>query len=68
MPAFTTFEERLSVWTTESMKSVFGFEDSNVHLGVIHTRMGEGEKAEEQFRTVLLKNPEDAAARHYLEP
>ena len=44
------------------------FTIANFHLGVIHDRMGEKEKAEEQFRTVLLKNPEDAAARHYLEP
>ncbi len=37
MPALITFEERLSNWTTDTMKSVFGFEDSDVHLGVAPT-------------------------------
>jgi arginyl-tRNA synthetase len=37
MREFATFEERLSAWTTESMKSIFGFEDSDVHLGVAPT-------------------------------
>ena len=39
----------------------------NFHLGVIHQRKGEVEKAQEQFRAVLLKNPNDAAAKHYLQ-
>ena len=37
MPENLTFEDRLSVWTTESMKSVFGFDDSTVPLGVAPT-------------------------------
>jgi arginyl-tRNA synthetase len=37
MREFATFEERLSAWTAESMKSVFGLEDSEVHLGVTPT-------------------------------
>ncbi len=37
MPALATFEERLSVWTTATMKLVFGFENSEVHLGVAPT-------------------------------
>jgi arginyl-tRNA synthetase len=34
MREFATFEERLSAWTTETMKSVFGLEDTEVKLGV----------------------------------
>ncbi|MEN7973992.1 MAG: arginine--tRNA ligase [Verrucomicrobiota bacterium] len=37
MREFATFEERLSVWTTDAMKSVFGLEDTDVHLGVTPT-------------------------------
>jgi arginyl-tRNA synthetase len=37
MREFATFEERLSDWTTESMKAVFGLADSDVHLGVTPT-------------------------------
>jgi len=37
MREFATFEERLSEWTIESMKSVFGLERSDVHLGVTPT-------------------------------
>ncbi|HEY5653507.1 MAG TPA: arginine--tRNA ligase [Pontiella sp.] len=37
MREFATFEERLSAWTTDAMKSVFGLEDCNVHLGVSPT-------------------------------
>ncbi|MEE9368692.1 MAG: arginine--tRNA ligase [Pontiella sp.] len=37
MATLITFEERLSIWTTESMKSIFGFDDSDVHLGVAPT-------------------------------
>jgi arginyl-tRNA synthetase len=37
MREFATFEERLSEWTTESMVSIFGLEDSEVHLGVTPT-------------------------------
>ena len=37
MREFATFEERLSVWTTESMKSVFGFDHTRVKLGVSPT-------------------------------
>ena len=37
MREFATFEERLSAWTTEAMKSVFGLEDAGVHLGVTPT-------------------------------
>lgn len=44
------------------------FTIANFHLGVIHRRQGDEEKAAAQFRTMLLKNPEDAAARHYLDP
>jgi arginyl-tRNA synthetase len=32
-----TFEERLSIWTTEAMISVFGLDDTEVHLGVTPT-------------------------------
>jgi len=37
MREFATFEERLSTWTTDAMKSVFGLEGSDVHLGVTPT-------------------------------
>ncbi|VGO12854.1 Arginine--tRNA ligase [Pontiella desulfatans] len=37
MREFATFEERLSDWTTDAMKSVFGLEGSEVHLGVSPT-------------------------------
>jgi len=37
MREFATFEERLSVWTTETMQSVLGLEDSCVKLGVSPT-------------------------------
>lgn len=37
MREFTTFEKRLSDWTTESMKSIFGLEQTEVHLGVAPT-------------------------------
>ena len=37
MREFATFEERLSVWTTDAMQSVFGLEDAGVHLGVAPT-------------------------------
>lgn len=37
MREFAPFEERLSVWTTDAMKSVFGLEDTNVPLGVAPT-------------------------------
>jgi Flp pilus assembly protein TadD len=33
---------------------------------VIFARQGKKERAEEEFRRVLLKNPEDAAARFYV--
>lgn len=38
MREFATFEEHLSVWTTNSMKSVFGFSDTEVKLGVSPTQ------------------------------
>ncbi len=37
MHEYATFEERLSAWTAESMKSIFGLGDSAVHLGVAPT-------------------------------
>jgi arginyl-tRNA synthetase len=37
MRTFATFEERLSVWTTESMKSLFDLGDAQVSLGVSPT-------------------------------
>ncbi len=37
MREFATFEERLSAWTTDAMKSVFGLNDADVHLGVSPT-------------------------------
>lgn len=37
MREFATFEERLSEWTAESMKSIFGLEESDVNLGVTPT-------------------------------
>jgi arginyl-tRNA synthetase len=37
MREFATFEERLSVWTTEAMKTVFDLGDSDVNLGVSPT-------------------------------
>ncbi|MEI6892415.1 MAG: arginine--tRNA ligase, partial [Pontiella sp.] len=37
MREFATFEERLSVWTTDAMKMVFGLDDSEVNLGVTPT-------------------------------
>jgi arginyl-tRNA synthetase len=37
MHATATFEERLSEWTEKAMKSVFGLEQTDVHLGVAPT-------------------------------
>ncbi len=37
MREFATFEERLSTWTTETMTSIFGLDDTAVHLGVAPT-------------------------------
>lgn len=37
MREFATFEERLSAWTTEALKSVFGLDESDVSLGVAPT-------------------------------
>ncbi len=37
MRNLATFEERLSSWTADAMKSVFGLTDSQVHLGVAPT-------------------------------
>ncbi len=37
MREFAAFEERLSVWTIDAMKSVFGLDDTDVHLGVAPT-------------------------------
>ena len=37
MREFATFEERLSVWTTDAMQSVFGLDGTDVHLGVSPT-------------------------------
>ncbi|MDF7822571.1 arginine--tRNA ligase [Pontiellaceae bacterium B12227] len=37
MRKFATFEERLSVWTADAMKEVFGLSDSDVNLGVAPT-------------------------------
>ncbi len=37
MREFATFEEKLSAWTAESMKSVFGLDESEIHLGVSPT-------------------------------
>ena len=42
------------------------FTIARFHLGVIYARQGEKEKAEDEFRRVLMKNPEDAAARFYV--
>jgi len=38
MREFATFEERLSIWTTETMQSVFGLEETGVKLGVAPTQ------------------------------
>ncbi|NLX26656.1 MAG: arginine--tRNA ligase [Lentisphaerae bacterium] len=37
MQSLSTFEERLSVWTTNAMRSVFDLADTEVHLGVSPT-------------------------------
>lgn len=37
MHEFATFEKRLSSWTAETMKSVFGLEDTEIKLGVSPT-------------------------------
>ncbi len=37
MREFATFEERLSAWTADAMKSIFGLEDAAVNLGVSPT-------------------------------
>ncbi|VGO18463.1 arginine--tRNA ligase [Pontiella sulfatireligans] len=37
MREFATFEERLSIWTTDAMKSVFGLEGTDINLGVSPT-------------------------------
>ena len=42
------------------------FTVARFHLGVIYARQGERKLAEEEFRRVLLENPEAAAARYYV--
>lgn len=42
------------------------FTIGNFHLGVIYQRQGDESRAQEQFQAVLLKNPDDAAAQHYV--
>ena len=37
MREFATFEEKLSIWTTDAMKQVFGLNDSDVNMGVSPT-------------------------------
>jgi TolA-binding protein len=42
------------------------FTIARFHLGVLYARQGEKDKAEEEFRRVLMKSPEAAAARFYV--
>ncbi len=53
--AFSTLIERYPNFTI-----------ARFHLGVIYARQGHKDKAEAEFRRVLMKNPEHAAARFYV--
>lgn len=65
MREFATFEERLSVWTTETMRSVFGIEESVVKLGVSPTsseKFGDYQcNAAMELAKVLRKAPRQIA-------
>jgi arginyl-tRNA synthetase len=65
MREFATFEERLSVWTAESMKSLFGLNESAVHLGVTPTnndKFGDYQcNAAMELARVLKKAPRQIA-------
>ena len=65
MRPFATFEERLSAWTTDAMKSAFGLEDSDVHLGVAPTnndKFGDYQcNAAMELARVLKKAPRQVA-------
>lgn len=65
MREFATFEERLSVWTTDAMKSVFGLSDTEVHLGVSPTnndKFGDYQcNAAMELARVLKKAPRQIA-------
>jgi len=65
MREFATFEERLSAWTTEAMQSVFGLEDTGVHLGVAPTnndKFGDYQcNAAMELSRVLKKAPRQIA-------
>ena len=61
MPLPETFEKRLSTWTVETMKTVFGLTDSETHLGVVPTnndRFGDYQcNAAMELARVLKKAP-----------
>ena len=65
MREFATFEKRLSNWTTETMKSVFGLEESEVKLGVSPTnneRFGDYQcNAAMELAKLLKKAPRQIA-------
>lgn len=65
MRAFATFEERLSSWTTDTMKTVFGLEESDVKLGVSPTnneKFGDYQcNAAMELAKVLKKAPRQIA-------
>ena len=65
MREFATFEERLSVWTTETMQTVLGLEDSSVKLGVSPTnnaKFGDYQcNAAMELAKVLKKAPRQIA-------
>ncbi len=65
MREFATFEERLSAWTTDTMKSFFGVEDTNVPLGVAPTnndKFGDYQcNAAMELSKVLKKAPRQIA-------
>jgi len=65
MREFATFEERLSAWTTDAMKSVFGLAETEVHLGVTPTnndRFGDYQcNAAMELARLLKKAPRQIA-------
>ncbi len=70
MRPFATFEERLSDWTTNAMKSVFGLEDAEVNLGVAPTnneKFGDYQCNAAMTLTKLLKKAPRQIAQEFVD-
>ena len=55
MQEFATFEERLSEWTAGAMQSIFGLEETGIHLGVTPTNTRSGSVYARPFLSSLIR-------------